>query len=159
MKKLLLISVFALSAGLSGAQIPEKISAFKISDVKLTESQFLKNQNADIHYILGLDADRLLAPYMKEAGLKPKAENYSNWENTGLDGHIGGQQRTLKSARDWIIFSRNSNAVRTKTAIFQAFRAAEKSGRNFMTEISAQTLSVLTTAGCRFTTFTRFLRV
>ena len=90
MKKLLLISVFALSAGLSGAQIPEKISAFKISDVKLTESQFLKNQNADIHYILGLDADRLLAPYMKEAGLKPKAENYSNWENTGLDGHIGG---------------------------------------------------------------------
>ncbi|MBQ3658337.1 MAG: glycoside hydrolase family 127 protein [Bacteroidales bacterium] len=90
MKKFLLISVFALSAGLSSAQIPEKISAFKISDVKLTESQFLKNQNADIHYILGLDADRLLAPYMKEAGLKPKAENYTNWENTGLDGHIGG---------------------------------------------------------------------
>ncbi len=90
MKKFLLISVFALSAWLSEAQIPEKISAFKISDVKLTESQFFKNQNADIHYILGLDADRLLAPYMKEAGLKPKAENYTNWENTGLDGHIGG---------------------------------------------------------------------
>ena len=37
-----------------------------------------------------MDPDRLLAPYLKEAGLKPKDENYGNWENTGLDGHIGG---------------------------------------------------------------------
>ena len=28
--------------------------------------------------------------HRKEAGLSPKAENYTNWENTGLDGHIGG---------------------------------------------------------------------
>lgn len=90
MKKFLFISALALSVTTASAQIPQKISTFKISEVKLLESQFLNNQNADIHYILGLDADRLLAPYMKEAGLKPKAENYSNWENTGLDGHIGG---------------------------------------------------------------------
>lgn len=44
----------------------------------------------DIRYLLGIDPDRLLAPYLKEAGLSPKAENYTNWENTGLDGHIGG---------------------------------------------------------------------
>ena len=44
----------------------------------------------DIRYLLGIDPDRLLAPYLKEAGLFPKAENYTNWENTGLDGHIGG---------------------------------------------------------------------
>ena len=37
-----------------------------------------------------LDADRLLAPYFREAGLETKAINYPNWENTGLDGHIGG---------------------------------------------------------------------
>jgi uncharacterized protein len=41
-------------------------------------------------YMLALDPDRLLAPYQKEAGLLPKKENYGNWENTGLDGHIGG---------------------------------------------------------------------
>ena len=44
----------------------------------------------DIRYLLGIDPDRLLAPYLKEAGLSPKAKNYTNWENTGLDGHIGG---------------------------------------------------------------------
>ena len=27
---------------------------------------------------------------VKEAGLEPKADNYTNWENTGLDGHVGG---------------------------------------------------------------------
>lgn len=90
MKKILFISALALSVTTASAQIPQKISTFNISEVKLLESQFLNNQNADIHYILGLDADRLLAPYLKEAGLKPKAENYTNWENTGLDGHIGG---------------------------------------------------------------------
>ena len=44
----------------------------------------------DVRYLLGLDPDRLLAPYLKGAGLEPKADNYTNWENTGLDGHIGG---------------------------------------------------------------------
>ncbi len=44
---------------------------------------------ADAQYILAMDIDRLLAP-LKEAGLEAKAENYTNWENTGLDGHIGG---------------------------------------------------------------------
>ena len=72
------------------AQIPIKIETFDIPDVKLGSSQFLINQQLDISYILGLNADRLLAPYLKEAGLTPKAPNYSNWENTGLDGHIGG---------------------------------------------------------------------
>ena len=40
--------------------------------------------------MMALDPDKLLAPYLREAGLAPKAESYGNWENTGLDGHIGG---------------------------------------------------------------------
>ncbi|MBR0049040.1 MAG: glycoside hydrolase family 127 protein [Prevotella sp.] len=79
------------SAGLKAQpQLPTRIESFPISSVRLADSQFLKNQQADIHYLLGLDVDRLLAPYLKGAGLTPKADNYSNWENTGLDGHIGG---------------------------------------------------------------------
>lgn len=79
------------SAGLKAQpQLPTRIESFPISSVRLADSQFLKNQQADIHYLLGLDADRLLAPYLKGAGLTPKVDNYSNWENTGLDGHIGG---------------------------------------------------------------------
>ena len=72
------------------AQPETRVETFPISSVRLGDSQFLRNQKADIHYLLGLDADRLLAPYLKGAGLTPKADNYTNWENTGLDGHIGG---------------------------------------------------------------------
>ena len=79
-----------MSAVTATAQLPTRIETFPISSVRLGDSQFLKNQQLDIHYLMGLDADRLLAPYLKGAGLTPKAENYTNWENTGLDGHIGG---------------------------------------------------------------------
>jgi len=91
MKRLFItFALTATTASMMMAQIPSLVETFPISQVRLTDSQFLKNQQADIHYLLGLDADRLLAPYLKGAGLKPKAENYTNWENTGLDGHIGG---------------------------------------------------------------------
>ena len=54
------------------------------------DSPFLQAQQTDLHYILALNPDRLLAPFLREAGLTPKAPSYTNWENTGLDGHIGG---------------------------------------------------------------------
>ena len=66
------------------------VSAFALADVTVTSPTIMHVQMLAKDYILGLDADRLLAPYFKEAGLAPMAENYSNWENTGLDGHIGG---------------------------------------------------------------------
>ncbi|GAB3529605.1 glycoside hydrolase family 127 protein [Pontibacter brevis] len=50
-----------------------------------------------MRYILALDPDRLLAPYLREAGITPKAKSYGNWENTGLDGHIGGHYLTALS--------------------------------------------------------------
>ena len=89
MKRIIFLSLAFVAVTVSGQQ-KNRIETFPVSSVRLGESQFLHNQQMDIHYILGLDADRLLAPYLKEAGLQPKAENYSNWENTGLDGHIGG---------------------------------------------------------------------
>ena len=66
------------------------VEPFAVSRVRLTDSEFKHAQSMDMCYLLGLNANRLLAPYLKEAGLAPKAENYTNWENTGLDGHIGG---------------------------------------------------------------------
>ena len=72
------------------AQLPTKVESFPVSSVRLTVSPFKHAEDMDIQYLLGINPDRLLAPYLKEAGLTPKAENYTNWENTGLDGHIGG---------------------------------------------------------------------
>lgn len=85
------LSVFLLClASFTSAQVKEKVHYFPLETVRLSESVFSKAMTADRKYLMALEPDRLLAPYLKEAGLKPKANNYPNWENTGLDGHIGG---------------------------------------------------------------------
>ncbi len=71
-------------------KVSKKLHYFKLSDVRLLPSPFKKAQQVDLTYMMKLNPDRLLAPYLKEAGLKPKAENYPNWESEGLDGHIAG---------------------------------------------------------------------
>ena len=88
MKKSILFSVLILLASQTFAQ--DKLQAFNLNEVRLLDGPFKKAQQTDLEYILALNADRLLAPYLKEAGLPAKAENYGNWENTGLDGHIAG---------------------------------------------------------------------
>lgn len=75
---------------MGNAQNRHQVSYFPLQDVKLLESPFLQAQQTDLHYILALNPDRLLSPFLREAGLTPKAPSYTNWENTGLDGHIGG---------------------------------------------------------------------
>lgn len=88
--KILCTAAISAAAVAANAQIPVQMESFSINDVTLTESAFKHAEEMDIRYLLGIDPDRLLAPYLKEAGLEPKADNYTNWENTGLDGHIGG---------------------------------------------------------------------
>ncbi|MFP9098956.1 beta-L-arabinofuranosidase domain-containing protein [Flavobacterium sp. RHBU_24] len=71
-----------------------KMQLFKLSDVRLTDSPFKNAEEVDLAYMLKLEPDRLLAPYLREAGLPPKAESYGNWESSGLDGHTGGHYLT-----------------------------------------------------------------
>ena len=71
-----------------------QLKSFPLSSVQLLESPFKQAQQTDMKYMLALDPDRLLAPYLREAGIEPKANNYGNWENTGLDGHLGGHYLT-----------------------------------------------------------------
>lgn len=90
LKTILAVSAVALIPNVTDAQLPVKAETFPVSDVRVISGPFKHAEDMDIRYLLGLDPDRLLAPYFKGAGLTPKAENYTNWENTGLDGHIGG---------------------------------------------------------------------
>lgn len=64
--------------------------SFPLSSVRLLASDFKNAQDADVRYVLSLDADRLLAPFRREAGLPTAAPGYGGWEAEGLDGHIGG---------------------------------------------------------------------
>ena len=84
-----LISSLTIAKGQQNQMLP-----FKLSQVKLLQSPFLSAEQTDLNYMLKLDPDRLLAPFLREAGLKPKAQSYGNWESTGLDGHTAGHYLT-----------------------------------------------------------------
>ena len=75
---------------LIGASATAQMQEFKLQEVRLTTGPFKNAQDVDLKYILELNPDRLLAPYLIAAGLPTKADRYGNWENIGLDGHIGG---------------------------------------------------------------------
>ena len=62
---------------------------FPLRSVRLLPSAFADAQATGLRYLLALDPDRLLAPFLREAGL-PAGEGYGNWESDGLDGHVGG---------------------------------------------------------------------
>ena len=79
----------AMSAGAQTALYPNE---FPLSDVELTESRFSHARDLNVATLLAYDTDRLLAPYLKAAGLPPKGESFSCWD--GLDGHVGGHYLT-----------------------------------------------------------------
>jgi DUF1680 family protein len=81
------VAALALFVSAAWAQSAE---LFPLKDVRLAPGPFLDAQATDLDYILALDADRLLSPFLREAGLKPKEPSYGNWESSGLDGHMGG---------------------------------------------------------------------
>lgn len=91
MKKLFTtILLFICITIVCAQETTNKLKYFDLKDVKLLDSPFKNAQEIDKKYLLDLNADRLLAPFLREAGLPQKAQSYTNWENTGLDGHIGG---------------------------------------------------------------------
>lgn len=87
-----LILTAALTPQLSSAQEALYSNEFPLGDVKLLDSPFKKAMDLNVNTLLAYDVDRLLAPYLKEAGLTPKGEDFPNW--AGLDGHVGGHYLT-----------------------------------------------------------------
>ncbi|SDL13184.1 hypothetical protein SAMN05421823_104459 [Catalinimonas alkaloidigena] len=86
---------WTLSAGsLSVCAQAPAVDLFPLASVRLLDGPFRQAEQVDLDYILTLEPDRLLAPYLREAGLTPKADTYGNWEGSGLDGHIGGHYLT-----------------------------------------------------------------
>lgn len=69
---------------------PPVAEMFPLSSVRLSDGPFAKAVLVNRDYLLALEPDRLLAPFLREAGLDSKAASYENWENSGLDGHTAG---------------------------------------------------------------------
>src|SRR6186713_2491017 len=92
MKKTSIIFLFATMISPLGfilyAQERLYPNEFSLSDVKLLDGHFKHARDLNIKVILEYDVDRLLQPYLKEAGLPEEGTRYPNW--AGLDGHVGG---------------------------------------------------------------------
>ena len=76
----------------TGAQDRLYADEFPLGDVTLLDGPLKKARDLNIRVLMQYDNDRLLAPYLKEAGLTPKGKSYPNWD--GLDGHVGGHYLT-----------------------------------------------------------------
>ena len=81
-----------LSGGSMLAQDRLYADEFPLSDVTLLDGPLKKARDLNIKTLLQYDVDRLLAPFLKEAGLTPKKPSFPNWD--GLDGHVGGHYLT-----------------------------------------------------------------
>ena len=88
LKTLMLATLVVAHAGTAFSQDRLYPNTFSLSEVKLLDGPFKHAMDLNIEVLLQYDTDRLLAPFLKEAGLEKKAEYFPNWE--GLDGHVGG---------------------------------------------------------------------
>lgn len=63
-----------------------------LKSVRLLGGPLKNAQDLDTQTLLGLEPDRMLAYYRREAGLEPKAKPYRGWDGGGrnLTGHIAG---------------------------------------------------------------------
>lgn len=73
-------------------------SMLPLSSVRLLDGPFADAVKANRTYLLAVAPDRLLAPYLREAGLESKVRPYGNWESSGLDGHTAGHYLSALAA-------------------------------------------------------------
>jgi DUF1680 family protein len=104
---------------------------FPLRDVRLGPSPFLDAQTTDLNYLMAMEADRLLAPFLREAGLPLKQPGYGNWESSGLDGHMGGH---YLSALALMFASTGDAAVKERLDYFVAElkRAQQANGDGYL---------------------------
>ncbi len=102
---------FLFNSCLNHGMKDTNVEMFPLSAVQLLEGPFYHASKVNEAYVMAHDPDRLLAPFLIDAGLTPKAEKYGNWESSGLDGHTAGHYLTSLSL---IVASTGSDSARTR---------------------------------------------
>ncbi|WP_411558317.1 beta-L-arabinofuranosidase domain-containing protein [Plantibacter sp. MPB07] len=102
-----------------------------ISQVTLTGGPLFQAQEADRAYLRALEPDRLLAPFLREAGLEPRAASYDDWEVRGLDGHTAGH---YLSACSLMVASTGDDVLRSRLeyAVAELARAQDHLGTGYV---------------------------
>ena len=93
----LLVLVFSLTTQAENKLYPEH---FELSEVTLSDGPLREAMYRNFNMLLSYDVDRLLTPFVRQAGLNTgdyanwttKHPNFDNWGsgNFRLDGHVGG---------------------------------------------------------------------
>jgi DUF1680 family protein len=107
------------------------VEPFALRDVTLLDGPFKKAQEIDRKYILAHDPNRLLAPFLKEAGLTPRAPFYPDWESGGLGGHTGGHYLTAL-AQMVAATGESEMSRRLNYMISELARCQEKNGNGYV---------------------------
>ncbi|NVK54289.1 MAG: glycoside hydrolase family 127 protein [Alteromonadaceae bacterium] len=114
----------------SSVQTTNEAQLFDLQQVRLTSGPFAHAMHTNINYLLAMDADKLLAPYLREAGLQPKTESYGNWENSGLDGHIGGHYLSALSLG--YAASGDTSLLERLDYMLDELKAAQEAGNGYL---------------------------
>ena len=104
-RHLLFIGIFVLSGGTAAtAQSSLYLHHFDLSEVTLLDSPYKTAMDLNIKTLLEYDADRLLTPFVRQAGLNTgqyanwvtRHPIFTNWGNASFDlsGHVGGHYLT-----------------------------------------------------------------
>lgn len=95
---------------------------FPLQDVLLLDGPIKNARDLNIQNLLKYDVDRILEPFLREAGLQPKGEKYSNWE--GLSGHIGGHYLSAMAMN--YAATGNEECKRRMEQMISEFRACQE---------------------------------
>ena len=106
-RHLLFIGIFVLSGGTAAtAQSSLYPHHFDLSEVTLLDSPYKTAMDLNIKTLLEYDADRLLTPFVRQAGLNTgqyanwvtRHPIFTNWGNASFDlsGHVGGHYLTAR---------------------------------------------------------------
>ena len=123
-----LMTTLLMAAAMMAGHAQDKLYAdeFPLGDVTLLDGPLKAARDLNIQTLLKYDTDRLLAPFLKEAGLTPKGKSFPNWD--GLDGHVGGHYLTAMA----INAATGSEACRQRMdyMISELQRCADANARN-----------------------------
>ena len=75
----------------------KKLESVKLSKVTIADNYLVTAYSKELKYLKSLEADRLLAGFRENRGLKPKAPKYGGWESLGICGHTLGHYLTAIS--------------------------------------------------------------
>ncbi|MFI0430972.1 beta-L-arabinofuranosidase domain-containing protein [Mariniflexile sp. HMF6888] len=116
---------------LTSCSVFAQMQPFKLQEVRLTDGPFKNAQDVDLKYILDLEPDRLLAPYLIDAGFPTKEDRYGNWESIGLDGHIAGH---YLSALAMLYASTDNQELKTRLdyMLSELERCQNKNGNGYV---------------------------